>query len=69
MNRDNILVRKISNPNPYRIYHHHMEPSIQHTNTDIYYRIKSRLAGTKVAIPTEDSIMEAKRWVDDINRK
>ena len=45
------------------------EPKIEDTATDVYYKTEKKLPDSKVAIPTEDSVDEAKTWVDDENRK
>lgn len=45
------------------------DPKIEDTATDVYYNTKERLKDSKVAIPTEDAVDEAKDWVDDENRK
>lgn len=45
------------------------EPKLEDTATDIYYKTEKKLPDSKVAIPTEDSVDEAKNWVDDENRK
>jgi len=44
------------------------EPKIEDTATDVYYKTKFKLPDSKVAIPTEDSVKEAKEWVDDENK-
>ncbi len=38
------------------------------TATDIYYKTQCKLPDSKVAIPTFDSVVEAKEWVDDRNK-
>lgn len=38
------------------------------TATDIYYKTQCKLPESKVAIPTHDSVVEAKEWVDDRNK-
>lgn len=38
------------------------------TATDIYYKTQCKLPESKVAIPTLDSVIEAKEWVDDRNK-
>ena len=44
------------------------EPKIEDTATDLYYKTKCKLPDSKVAIPTRDSVEEAKGWVDDENK-
>jgi len=44
------------------------EPKIEDTATDVYYKTKCKLPDSNVAIPTEDSVKEAKDWVDDENK-
>lgn len=39
------------------------------TDTDVYYKTECKLEGSKVAIPTFDSVIEAKVWVDDENKR
>lgn len=39
------------------------------TATDVYYKTECKLSDSKVAIPTEDSVLEAKEWADDENKK
>lgn len=50
-------------------YKQNREPKIEDTATDVYYKTEKKLPDSKVAIPTEDSVEEAKEWVDDENRK
>lgn len=45
------------------------DPKIEDTATDVYYKTKEKIEDSKVAIPTEDAVDEAKDWVDDENRK
>nr|WP_272879034.1 DUF3787 domain-containing protein [Clostridium sp. Cult2] len=45
------------------------EPKSLSTTTDAFYNVKKRIPNTNVAIPTLDAIIEAKEWVDDVNRK
>lgn len=49
-------------------YKQNREPKIEDTATDVYYKTEKKLPDSKVAIPTEDSVEEAKQWVDDENR-
>lgn len=39
------------------------------TATDVYYKTECKLPESDVAIPTYDSVVEAKEWVDDQNKK
>lgn len=39
------------------------------TATDVYYKTDCKLEDSKVAIPTEDAVLEAKEWVDDKNKR
>jgi len=50
-------------------YEQDKEPKLEDTATDIYYKTDCKLENSKVAIPTEDSVQEAKEWVDDENKK
>ncbi|WFA09016.1 DUF3787 domain-containing protein [Tissierella sp. Yu-01] len=45
------------------------EPKIEDTATDVYYKTDRKIPDSKVAIPTEDSVEEAKSWVDNENIK
>lgn len=49
-------------------YKEHMSPKREDTATDIYYKTECKLPDSKVAIPTKDSVQEAKDWVDDATR-
>lgn len=49
-------------------YKQNREPKIEDTATDVYYKTEKKLPDSKVAIPTEDSVEEAKTWVDDENK-
>lgn len=39
------------------------------TATDVYYKTQCKLPESDVAVPTYDSVLEAKEWVDDQNKK
>lgn len=39
------------------------------TATDVYYKTDCKLEDSNVAIPTHDSVVEAKKWVDDENKR
>ena len=49
-------------------YKEYMSPKREDTATDIYYKTECKLSDSNVAIPTKDSVDEAKEWVDDENR-
>lgn len=49
-------------------YKEHKGPKREDTATDVYYKTECKLPDSKVAIPTEDSVEEAKDWVDDANK-
>lgn len=49
-------------------YKQHKEPKIEDTATDVYYKTECKVADSKVSIPTEDSVVKAKEWVDDVNK-
>ena len=46
----------------------HKGPKREDTASDVYYKTECKLPDSKVAIPTEDSVDEAKDWVDDSNK-
>ena len=50
-------------------YQMHRDSKIEDTATDVYYKTECKIPDSKVAIPTEDAVKEAKEWVDDINKK
>jgi hypothetical protein len=50
-------------------YKQNREPKIEDTATDVYYKTERKIKDSKVAIPTSDSVEEAKKWVDDENKK
>ena len=49
-------------------YQMHRDSKIEDTATDVYYKTECKLPDSKVAIPTEDSVVKAKEWVDDANK-
>jgi hypothetical protein len=49
-------------------YQMYREPKNQETTTDAFYKVEKRIPITNVAIPTLDAIIEAKKWVDDVNK-
>ena len=50
-------------------YQMYREPKNSNTTTDAFYNVEKRIPNTNVAIPTLDAIIEAKEWVDDVNKK
>lgn len=50
-------------------YQMHRDSKIEDTATDVYYKTECKIPDSKVAIPTEDAVIEAKEWVDDVNKK
>ncbi len=50
-------------------YENDKDPTFGYSPTDVYYDTEKKLANSKVAIPTYDAVIEAKEWVDDINKK
>lgn len=51
------------------VYKNHKDPNFGHSATDVYYNTEKKIPDSKVAIPTYDAVIEAKEWVDDVNRK
>ena len=49
-------------------YKQNREPKLEDTATDVYYKTERKIPDSKVAIPTEDAVVEAKEWVDDENK-
>lgn len=49
-------------------YKEHKSPKREDTATDVYYKTECKLPDSKVAVPTKDSVVEAKEWVDDENK-
>lgn len=49
-------------------YKMHKDSKIENTQTDVYYDTKCKIKDSKVAVPTEDAVEEAKKWVDDENK-
>lgn len=49
-------------------YKMHLDSKIEDTATDVYYKTEKKMKDSKVAIPTKDSVDEAKKWVDDVNK-
>lgn len=45
-----------------------MEDKIDDRETDAFYKIDHKLPESKVSIPTEDAVIEAKEWVDNVSR-
>lgn len=50
-------------------YKYYKEPKIENTATDVYYNTEFKLPESRVAVPTLDAVIEAKEWVDEINKK
>lgn len=44
------------------------EVKIDDRETDAFYKTDHKLPDSKVSIPTEDAVIEAKDWVDNVNR-
>ncbi len=49
-------------------YKEYKSPKREDTATDVYYKTECKLPDSKVAVPTKDSVDEAKEWVDDENK-
>ena len=62
------LKQPIDRPNE-GVYREHKDSKIEDTSTDVYYKTECKIPESKVAIPTLDAVIEAKEWVDDVNRK
>lgn len=45
-----------------------MDAKINDRETDAFYKIAQKLEHSKVSIPTEDAVIEAKEWVDNVSR-
>ncbi len=63
------LNAKTDNKKQVGSHKNHKDPHFGYSPTDIYYKIEKKIPDSKVSIPTYDSVWEAKKWVDDINRK
>lgn len=50
------------------VYKGEKDSKIQPTQTDIYNDTECKIEDSKVAVPTEDAVEDAKEWVDDENR-
>lgn len=50
-------------------YTNHKEPNFGYSPTDVYYNTERKIPESKVSIPTFDAVLEAKEWVDDVNKK
>lgn len=44
------------------------DPKLENTATDVYYKTQCKIPDSEVAVPTYDSVVEAKEWVDDENK-
>ena len=60
---------KKSSANPNIAYQMYKDPKREDTSTDVYYKTKKKIPESKVSIPTLDSVIEAKEWVDDVHKK
>lgn len=49
-------------------YKMYKDSKLEDTATDIYYKTERKIQDSKVSIPTYDSVIKAKEWVDDINK-
>lgn len=49
-------------------YQMYREPKSLSTSSDVFYNVESRIPITNVAIPTYDAVIQAKEWVDDVNK-
>ncbi len=49
-------------------YKMHLDSKIEDTATDVYYKTEKKMPDSKVSIPTKDSVDQAKKWVDDVNK-
>ena len=59
---------KKSSTNPNIGYQMYKDPKQEDTATDIYYKTARRKIKSNVSIPTFDSVIKAKEWVDDVNK-
>lgn len=50
-------------------YKNHKDPNFGYSPTDVYYNTEKKIPDSGVSIPTYDAVVEAKEWVDDINKK
>jgi len=46
----------------------HKDSKLEDTATDIYYKTEKKIPDSQVSIPTYDSVVKAKDWVDDENK-
>lgn len=49
-------------------YQMYREPKNLNTTTDAFYNVEKRIPDSNVSIPTLDAVIEAKKWVDDVNK-
>lgn len=63
------LNAKTDNKRQLGSHKNHKDPHFGYSPTDIYYKVEKRLPDSKVSIPTYDAVVEAKDWVDNINKK
>lgn len=50
-------------------YKNNKDPNFGYSPTDIYYNTEKKIPESQVSIPTYDAVIEAKEWVDDVNKK
>lgn len=60
---------KLDNKSATGTYKNHKDPNFGYSPTDVYYNTEKKIPDSKVSIPTYDAVLEAKEWVDDINKK
>lgn len=68
MDKKKDFLNPTSNVKTNKSYHMYKEPKSLDTTTDAFYKVEKRIPETNVAIPTLDAIIEAKKWVDDVNK-
>lgn len=49
-------------------YQMYREPKSMSSYSDVFYNVETRFPVTNVAIPTYDALIQAKEWVDNINK-
>lgn len=64
------MVKNKTNPNinPCIGYQMYREPKSKNSTTDAFYNVEKKIPESQVAIPTLDAVIEAKKWVDDVNK-
>lgn len=63
------LNTKTDNKSQVGSHKNHKDPNFGYSPMDIYYKIEKKIPCSNVSIPTYDAVLEAKKWVDDINKK